>query len=84
MTLKKPYIDYAAEEIGEILDGKALLAPQDLLSRWKISAKELKKLCSGTHPSGAFLPSVRFGLKTIRFRLRDVVRVEHELYEREL
>ena len=82
--MKPSFKDYAAEEVDEILNGRTLLAPEDLLPRWKLSSKELRKLYSGQHPSGVYLPAIRFGLKTVRFRLCDVVRVEHELYGREI
>ena len=56
------------------------VAPEMLMDRWMISKKELLKIVKGHHRSGVHLPALRFGSKTIRFRLADVVRVEYELY----
>jgi hypothetical protein len=73
--------EYASCEADSILKGERLVAPEMLMERWQISRKEVMKLANGHHPSGVFLPSVRFGSKTVRFRLTDVVEVEYRLYE---
>ena len=77
INLKK----YASNESESILNGERLVAPEMLMDRWQISRKEVMKLANGHHPSGVFLPSLRFGSKTVRFRLADVVEVEYRLYE---
>ena len=75
--------DYASAEANAIVSGERLVAPEMLLDRWAISKKELLKFINGTHPSGVHLPAPRFGSKTVRFRLADVVQVEHALYCRD-
>ena len=74
---------YANEEADAISNGEKLVAPEMLMDRWMISRKELLKIVNGHHRSGVHLPALRFGSKTIRFRLADVVRVEYELYGRD-
>ncbi len=80
MPMKTTYEDYASEEADAIINGEKLVAPEMLMDRWKISRKEVMKIANGNHPSGVHLPGVRFGSKTIRFRLADVVRAEYDLY----
>ncbi|MFC1526767.1 hypothetical protein ACFL6X_08175 [Candidatus Latescibacterota bacterium] len=70
--------DYAREETDNVLSGEKLLAPEQVMERWGITKKELQKYHRGEHPSGLFLPAHRFGKRTIRYRLRDVLRVEFE------
>jgi hypothetical protein len=74
---------YTAQESEAILAGDKLVAPEMLTARWKISQRELHKFVRGSHPSGIRLPALHFGKKTLRFRLADVVKVEHALYNRD-
>jgi hypothetical protein len=78
------YNEYASEETDAIVNGEKLVAPEMLTDRWGISQSELLKLVNGNHRSGVHLPALRFGSKTMRFRLVDVVRVEYEMYGRDL
>lgn len=75
--------DCARAEADAVTRGDRLVAPEMLLERWGIAKKELRRLCAGTHPSGVRLPAIVFSLKTIRFRLADVLAAEHALYGRE-
>ena len=82
--MDKTYNEYASEETDAIVNGEKLVAPEMLTDRWGISQSELLKLVNGNHRSGVHLPALRFGSKTMRFRLVDVVRVEYEMYGRDL
>ena len=75
--------EYASEEADAIVNGERLVAPEMLMDRWAISRKELLKIVNGNHPSGVHLPALRFGSKTVRFRVADVVQVEYALYGRD-
>ena len=75
---------YASEVADAISNGEKLVAPEMLMNRWMISKKELLKIVNGHHPSGAHLPALRFGSKTMRFRVTDVIKVEFEMYGRDL
>jgi hypothetical protein len=81
--MKLNLAEYTREEIDAIIKGEKLLAPETLTARWGISLRELHKLVNGNHNSGAHLPAVRFGSKTTRFRVVDVIKVEHEMYGRD-
>ena len=81
--METTFEDYASEESDAIVNGEKLVAPETLMDRWMISRKELLNLVNGHHRSGIHLRALRFGSKTIRFRLSDVVRVEYEMYGRE-
>jgi hypothetical protein len=81
--MQTTFEDYASEESDAIANGDRLVAPEMLRDRWGISQKELLKIVNGIHRSGVHLPALRFGSKTMRFRLADVVRVEYEIYGRD-
>ena len=78
--LDQTFEDYAKEEVGAVLRGDRLLAPEQIMERWGISRRELYKFHRGEHGSGVLLPALKLGKKTIRYRLRDVLRVEHEIF----
>jgi hypothetical protein len=82
LTTMTTFEQYSSEEADAISNGEKLVCPEMLLDRWGISKKELRKIINGQHRSGVHLPALRFGAKTKRFRLTDVVRAEFELYER--
>ena len=71
--------EYAAQESTGVLNGDKLVAPEQLLERWKITPGELRKLYRGRHSSGLLLPVIEFGPKTKRFRLTDVLWLEYQL-----
>ena len=73
--------EYASQEAGCVLNGDKLVAPEQLEERWGVSRAELRRMWRG-EVSGVYLPPLRFGQRTIRFRLADVLRVEWELYGR--
>ena len=78
MARRGSFEEYAKEvEIG-VLNDEQFLAPEQVMKRWGITKRELSKYHRGEHPSGLVLPAYRFGRKTIRYRLRDVLWVEYE------
>ncbi len=79
--MKKPDLkEYLKEETDRILDGERLLVPEQVMKRWGISREQLKKLQAGRNRRGIQLHSVKIGAKTVRFRLKDVLAVEHTCY----
>ena len=68
--------EYEKQEAEAILSGEKLLAPEQVMARFGITRRQLQELHRGENPRGLFLPAYRLGLKTIRYRLKDVLELE--------
>ena len=79
MTDQTTLKEYAEQESQNILNGDKLVAPEQLEERWGLSREELRRIWRGEHPRVRLTP-MRFGQRTFRFRMSDVLRVEWELY----
>jgi len=70
--------EYVQQETEAILSGEKLLAPEQVMERLGITRRQLQQLHRGENPRGLYLPAYRLGKKTIRYRLKDVLRLEWE------
>ena len=50
-----------------------------VMARWQCKKRWLRALINGHHPKGIYLPAVRLSAKELRFRARDVIKVEEQL-----
>lgn len=80
---KPTFTEYASEEADRLTSGERLLAPEQVMERLTITRRQLQELHRGEHSAGLFLPAYRLGKKTIRYRLRDVLRLEWESLNRD-
>ena len=69
---------YIQQETDAILQGEKLLAPEQVMERLGITRRQLMALHRGENSHGLYLPVIRLGKKTIRYRLVDVLRLEFE------
>ena len=70
------YREYTKQETDAILNGERLLAPEQVMARLGITKRQLQTFHRGENPNGLYLPAYRLGKKTIRYRLKDVLRLE--------
>ena len=70
---------YSAEEAEAILDAAPLLTETQVMARWQCKKRWLRALINGHHPKGIYLPAVRLSARELRFRARDVIKVEEQL-----
>ena len=68
---------YCREEADALLDGERLLTPDQVMTRLNITRRQLQELHRGENPWLA-LPPVRLGKKTIRYRLKDILKLEYD------
>ena len=73
--------EYAKQEGEAILNGERLLAPEQVMARFGITRRQLQELHRGENPKGLYLPAYRLGLKTIRYRLKDVLKLEWDMLQ---
>ena len=74
----KGFEDYVKEETEPFLKGNKLLTPEMVIERLGITKRQLQELTRGENPHGLFLPAIRLGKKTIRYRMIEVLRLEFE------
>ena len=67
---------YTREEWEGALSGERLLSPEHVVKRLGITKRQLQELHSRDDCTGLFLPPLRLGKKTVRYRLKDVLRLE--------
>lgn len=70
--------EYVREEAEAVLKGEKLLAPEQVMERLRITRRQLQQLHRGENGKGLYLPAYRIGKKTIRYRLKDVLKLEWE------
>ena len=72
----RSFEEYVQAERSGLINGKKLLAPEQVMERLCISRKKLRALCREKGDHGVRLPALKLGHKTLRFREADVLFLE--------
>jgi hypothetical protein len=80
---KSNFKAYVYQETNAVLNGETLLTPEQVMARLGITKRQLQTIHRGENPKGLYLPAYRLGKKTIRYRLKDVLRLEWESLHKE-